>query len=408
VSKFSFGNLNPIKRTGLSKNHTSREYFRNDPLAELANSSFDAQYSRDMATATGPYYAIVVKASNQLSSSAQIPADNPFRFMETIDAEELQIANVRIPELHAGILDPLKHPKNYESLASLHPQLVFKVEITDRLEVGDIVKVDFQNKVDFSGLILIEKVAKSSGVPIINGPSAAFSGGGAWQGMLGNNEDVYPEYGNLNKALTIPENLGYGERRIVPEGQRIPAIITTAFGEWKKNITKKNWERIIAYFIVASIIDKKEARNLALMEARTIGDNKTHWCGFFAGFCYAAAGLKPSIFKGTTWSALKLFNWSKNTARRIDDPKKLQMGDIVVVNAAPESHKYKKTGKHICVCVGVGSNYFESIEGNSVGPHPDGKSLYGVARHRRPFNTEEINKFRFHFGVRPLDEDYNK
>ena len=138
-------------------------------------------------------------------------------------------------------------------------------------------------------------------------------------------------------------------------------------------------------------------------------DGDAQWCGAFAGFCLAAAGVKPGLLTqksppelggiGSTYRIDALCKLDER--RRIVDADDLNVGDVVCLG---RKGRYR-FGEHIGIVYAPPSHgEFEAIEGNATGFGPDGQQYEGVVRRSRMcVPTDRVKGFIF--GFRPLPGD---
>jgi len=143
------------------------------------------------------------------------------------------------------------------------------------------------------------------------------------------------------------------------------------------------------------------ARCSALVKAYR-WDGDFEWCGAFAAYCWAKAGLRldvrkryfPSTYRLDRYGQYrKAFGESVVKPDRIEDWRKYlaidgdgddvdhfepRAGDILIVNG-------KGYGQHITVVEKWNSTAltFDTVEGNATGRGPDGKKFQGVVRQVR-------------------------
>lgn len=139
------------------------------------------------------------------------------------------------------------------------------------------------------------------------------------------------------------------------------------------------------------------------------------WCGAYAAWCYALAGLTYAIRRKHLASCYRLHKWSQGNARRIavDD---LQPGDIAVVGPEPASKddprrlrkQRPRWGRHITIVRRVTGDTVSTVSGNGHGILGDGSYGEGVVRTDYPTSATNPRTFRVLYGVRPSpDTDYD-
>lgn len=175
-------------------------------------------------------------------------------------------------------------------------------------------------------------------------------------------------------------------------------ILAAANSEWILPVYEargKNFERINVY-IREGLLWPESTRF-----PKYTKNGQFEWCGAFASFCYAAAGLKPSIRKENLASTYRLDQWSKGNARRLK-PEEVLPGDIIVVRTSSPSPK--RWGDHIAIAREITKEAIHTVEGNGRGQGPDGSTYFGVVHRTWKIGKPEPGTVLY--GVRPLPEDY--
>lgn len=133
-------------------------------------------------------------------------------------------------------------------------------------------------------------------------------------------------------------------------------------------------------------------------------DGQFEWCGAFAAWVLGQVGLSTAVRKRHLASTYRLFQWSKDNARRIPLDQ-IQPGDIVVVGPANDP-----VGKHVTLAASRmrADGTFDTFEGNAGGTGPTGERITGVVKQVRSITKPGMSrtKYRATFAVRPLPEDY--
>lgn len=145
------------------------------------------------------------------------------------------------------------------------------------------------------------------------------------------------------------------------------------------------------------------------------GDGDFEWCGAFAAWCWAQAGLRADLRKTYFASTYRLdryaryqsVNGEKNrgTGRLIAEmdehstslPWEPRAGDILLIG--PSGSGY---GKHICLVESFADGVFKTIEGNGTGRTGDGRHRQGVVRAERKLGGDGWHARRL---IRPSAED---
>ena len=204
-------------------------------------------------------------------------------------------------------------------------------------------------------------------------------------------------------AAGTPEavDLDAGDKATIEGASRRKAadmVIGIAEGEWATVVAEPpgpNSERIRSY-----IYD-----GLGWPERRWPyeRDGDFAWCGAFAAFCYAAAGLRAEVRHKHLASTYRLWRWASGTDRLrvLGDA---MLGDIVIVG----HERSKRWGSHITLCRGVESGALLTFEGNARGKCGDGRRREGVIARSRPWPRDGLKakRYRVMHVIRPLASDY--
>jgi hypothetical protein len=176
----------------------------------------------------------------------------------------------------------------------------------------------------------------------------------------------------------------------------VEKILKRAEDEWRSDVEEPkglNWERISTYIWKGLGWD---------WVPKYTKDGQFAWCGAFAAWCFAAAGLGAEICKTHMPSTYRLYRWA-NRNERLLAPEKILPGDLAIVG--PENAKV--WGNHITVVYGTGPNGVLTYEGNARGEGPQANEREGVIRTYRPFQHSKSRVYRVLYGIRPLDTDYS-
>lgn len=222
-------------------------------------------------------------------------------------------------------------------------------------------------------------------------------------------------------ALELPESVhveATAPRVLAPAESRADIILRAAEREWRRGVR----EPVGIVANGAPIIDGyiRGAGGLGWNTCDIVNwkpgvpytrNGMFAWCGAFAATCYAEAGLKAEIRRKVMSGTPRLYRWAKGTARFIAKAENLLRGDLVIVGSAGDLD-----GAHITifdsplsVTDGGVVLSFSTWEGNAKGVGPDGERYEGVVKQTRPVmvvGNESI--YRFAFGVRPLEDDYER
>lgn len=126
----------------------------------------------------------------------------------------------------------------------------------------------------------------------------------------------------------------------------------------------------------------------------TYRNRRDQWCGAFAAYCMARAGLLRDIRFYDVASVGRLQAWAYGTPRW-HRPEDAQAGDILLLGEDGPSH----IGLAISACV---NGLIQTVEGNSTGTLGDGTRGEGVVRHDR----RVAGTYRVHAAIRPLPVDF--
>lgn len=189
-----------------------------------------------------------------------------------------------------------------------------------------------------------------------------------------------------------------------PHAVRVRALLACATREWERGVREPpagNGADVLAYY----------HRGLGwpwITSYKADGDQE--WCGAFAAYCYAAAGLRAEVRYKHLASCSRLVAWARNTERMIE-PRLVRAGDIVIVGSAPSLlTKAGRVGSHITLCSQTplqASAFIETVEGNAIGRGPAGLEYEGVIRRRRSFAAVNKSERRIRYVIRPLPEDFD-
>ncbi|MFA9271623.1 MAG: hypothetical protein ACEQSX_12865 [Baekduiaceae bacterium] len=128
------------------------------------------------------------------------------------------------------------------------------------------------------------------------------------------------------------------------------------------------------------------------------GNGDFAWCGAFAATCWASAGLRADLRKAYWSSTIRLYDWTRGTARRITRAE-VRSGDVMIVKT---SGKLPIHGDHIVLAsdrANSATGWIPKIAGNDKsGVGPDGTKREGIVR-------GEISPADFLWAFRPLPED---
>ena len=150
------------------------------------------------------------------------------------------------------------------------------------------------------------------------------------------------------------------------------------------------------------------------------GDGDFEWCGAFAAWCWAQAGLKlewrkpfwASTYRLDRWARYQPFDAKTKNARPAQGPHRLiadlnedseslpftpQPGDVLLIGPAGSGY-----GKHICLVESYANGVFSTIEGNGVGRSSDGQIRQGVVRGKRKLGGDGWHARRL---IRPAPGD---
>jgi hypothetical protein len=180
--------------------------------------------------------------------------------------------------------------------------------------------------------------------------------------------------------------------------------------EWKRGVNEHpgpGWGRIIDYIrdgLLWGWAARKPYRNRSFA-----------WCGAFAAYCWAMAGLLPKIRKRHFASKYRLWRWSgkhKPNARRIA-PEDIEPGDVVIVGKEPAPRSAPRSvrkdrpiwGHHIVLAEKRTANGWTCIHGNGHGYISGHGYGEGVVRSEYPMAASNPHVYRILFGARPLVAD---
>lgn len=157
----------------------------------------------------------------------------------------------------------------------------------------------------------------------------------------------------------------------------IQTALDRAHAEWSRNVTEPtlggDWRRINEY------IKSDEGLGLTNVKDYT-HDLDFAWCGAFVAYAWG-----PQVYEDVRRKMMgctSMFNAWKDTPRFV--PSRVpQPGDIVTIH--PVDDRSHAPGTHILLAATSpdADGNFETYEGNTIGPGPNGDKVDGVARRVR-------------------------
>ena len=191
--------------------------------------------------------------------------------------------------------------------------------------------------------------------------------------------------------------------------------IERATGEWQNAIyDPPRAATSINDLMSKNSIDRYIRKGLSwTWEPPYAGDGDFEWCGAFAAYCWQA--IRPSLRKTYFASTYRLdryarygsVNGEKNRGSgrllaEFDEhstslPWEPRAGDILTIGPAGSGY-----GKHICLVESYADGVFKTLEGNSHGRSPSGKTWQGVIRSERNLGGAGWHARRL---IRPSPED---
>lgn len=123
-------------------------------------------------------------------------------------------------------------------------------------------------------------------------------------------------------------------------------------------------------------------------EPAYVRNGQFEWCGAFAAWCYAEAGLASAVRRLRFASVYRLGATEERfgpalPAVQLDA---LRPGDVLAITRANQAR-----GHHICVVERVDGALVHTIEGNANGQLGDRRTGEGVIRRTRPLRREDAN-----------------
>lgn len=195
-----------------------------------------------------------------------------------------------------------------------------------------------------------------------------------------------------------------------PVASRVAAVLRRAQIEWERGVKEPPGDSSSQIDVYIRSAEGLQWPSAALPNShdtmRYTRNGQFAWCGAFAAYCFAAAGLSSPIRKRSCASTFRLFTLADKTPRFLA-PQEIQAGDIAIVGP-PNGKRY---GAHVTICretPSPGALVLATYEGNAKGEGPTGVSYEGVVRQVRPFSHKDPAKYRVLYGVRFLDADYEQ
>lgn len=239
---FSFGELNPIDKPRMKQRATPSGLHRSDLLSTIREATYETMYGIDSLSRTGPYYAIVLKVIDNTNKD-RLPMNSAFfkyisAFGDYGGEQRIKIVKARIPELHAHIPDPFsidigrkENLVKYHNLIEAHP--TFVGELDSDLVEGQLVMVDFQNRANQEGPILISSLpGVGSGPMITEGPRSSFDS------INGTFQAESPQGGVMGSGRTNPESYLPTPKQGGQTGQFLQSIQPTPAEKIREEIKK--------------------------------------------------------------------------------------------------------------------------------------------------------------------------
>lgn len=191
---------------------------------------------------------------------------------------------------------------------------------------------------------------------------------------------------------------------------RVAAVLRRAQLEWERGVKEPPGNSHHQIDVYIRSVEGLHWPSAALPNShdtmRYTRNGQFAWCGAFAAYCFALAGLRADIRKRSCASTFRLFTLANQTPRYIS-PRDIEAGDIAIVGP-PNGKRY---GAHVTICretPAPGATFIMTYEGNAKGEGPTGAFYEGVVRQSRPFSHKDPAKYCVLYGVRFLDADYEQ
>jgi hypothetical protein len=158
---------------------------------------------------------------------------------------------------------------------------------------------------------------------------------------------------------------------------RIQEAVDRAHAEWSRNVTEPtlggDWRRINEYIKGPEGLERTDVRDYTR-------DLDFAWCGAFVAYAWGPQ-VRSDIRKKMGACSSMFYAW-KDTPRFVAN-KIPQPGDIVTLH--PVDDRSHAPGTHILLAATPpdAQGNFETYEGNTIGPGPNGVKVDGVARRVR-------------------------
>lgn len=166
-NEYWYGDLNPIAPP------TFRRRTRPTSVLDAVHRAIQSNESIDSLNNTGPYKAIVLRVDDR-SMIKMPPGNSWFSWFSAGESYPFHRIKARIPELHAMLPVPKEYGATKGSDATIiemYPTFEANSDELDAPAVGDVVWVDFENKLNMTGPIFIGPVF---GAPNVN-PNGAMA-----------------------------------------------------------------------------------------------------------------------------------------------------------------------------------------------------------------------------------------
>lgn len=176
-SELGYGKLNPIHKPVIRQHFTSKSMNRRSAVDMMREASYKTIYGVNALENAGPFKAIVLhvyEGGNKYPAGSNIAS--LAKALGHGGAENTVVIRARIPELHGHLPDPHVDAANrseeyYLRLAEMHQEFVgTNIASADIPRRGEIVYVDFGDKVNFSDGIYIGKMTDGPNSSVATNP----------------------------------------------------------------------------------------------------------------------------------------------------------------------------------------------------------------------------------------------